>query len=223
MRKKYIMVEEEHINHRDRKLYRIRAIRNFGTVKKGDLGGYIEDQYNLGHEGDCWIYDKAKVWGNAEVRGNVSIYDRVELYDNAGVHDDAVIYDDVKIYGRAKIYDKVLVGGDARIYDSAIVMGYTDIRGAAMIYGMARIEGRTRIFGEDICTSPVFRMPVLPRDPITVTDKYVYIGCEQHTLVHWLKHYKTIGKNHYYTTEEIELYYKALCFISNLSEMGVEE
>ena len=44
-----------------RTLYRIKALKDFGNVKKGDLGGYVEREENLSHSGDCWIYDKAKV------------------------------------------------------------------------------------------------------------------------------------------------------------------
>ena len=42
-------------------LHRIRAVAEFGLVKIGDLGGWIEKEENLSHEG------KALVWGNAKV------------------------------------------------------------------------------------------------------------------------------------------------------------
>lgn len=36
-------------------LYRIRALRDFGDVKAGDLGGYIQSEHNLSHEDHFWI------------------------------------------------------------------------------------------------------------------------------------------------------------------------
>ena len=36
-------------------LHRIRALEDFGRVKAGDLGGYIQSEDNLSHEGDCWV------------------------------------------------------------------------------------------------------------------------------------------------------------------------
>ena len=48
-------------------LHRIRAVEEFGLVKVGDLGGWIEKEENLSHEGKAWVYGDAKVWGNAEV------------------------------------------------------------------------------------------------------------------------------------------------------------
>lgn len=47
----------------DRTLYRIKAIRDFGDVKTGELGGWIEKESNLSQEGNSWIYRNAKVWG----------------------------------------------------------------------------------------------------------------------------------------------------------------
>lgn len=47
------------------KLYQIKALKTFGDVNKGDLGGYVEDESNLSQENLCWIYDYAKVSGNA--------------------------------------------------------------------------------------------------------------------------------------------------------------
>lgn len=48
-------------------LHRIRAVAEFGLVKIGDLGGWIEKEENLSHEGKAWICGDAEVWGNAEV------------------------------------------------------------------------------------------------------------------------------------------------------------
>ena len=45
-------------------LYRIRALRDFGDVKAGDLGGFVENETNLSHRGDCWIANNALVCDN---------------------------------------------------------------------------------------------------------------------------------------------------------------
>ena len=50
-----------------RKLFRIKALISFGNVTAGDLGGYVEKEENLSHEGDAWVYGNAKVYGDAEV------------------------------------------------------------------------------------------------------------------------------------------------------------
>ena len=55
-------------------LHRIRAVAEFGLVKIGDLGGWIEKEENLSHEGKAWVWGNAKVWGNAEVWGNAKVW-----------------------------------------------------------------------------------------------------------------------------------------------------
>ena len=65
MEKKYKLTED-FIFYKDKKLYRIQALKDFKSVKAGDLGGYIEKESNLSHEGNCWAYDNAKVYHNPQ-------------------------------------------------------------------------------------------------------------------------------------------------------------
>ena len=48
-------------------LHRIKALCDFGDVKAGDLGGYIESESNLSHDGDAWVSGDARVYGNAKI------------------------------------------------------------------------------------------------------------------------------------------------------------
>ena len=48
-------------------LYQIQALKDFGDVKNGDLGGWIEAENNLSHEGNAWVFGNARVSGNAWV------------------------------------------------------------------------------------------------------------------------------------------------------------
>ena len=57
-----------------RKLYRIKALVSFGNVSDGELGGFVEKEENLSHDGDAWVCGNAKVYGNAEVYGNAKVY-----------------------------------------------------------------------------------------------------------------------------------------------------
>lgn len=55
-------------------LHRIRATVAFGIVEVGDLGGWIEKEENLSHEGKAWVCGDAEVWGNAEVCGDAKVF-----------------------------------------------------------------------------------------------------------------------------------------------------
>ena len=50
----------------------------------------------------------------------------------------------------------------------------------------------------------------LERGLIIAHASQVQIGCEKHSIDHWLVHYKEIGKNNEYTDKQIEMYGKAL-------------
>ncbi len=94
---KYEMLYEDKIEMGGHTLYRIRALKDFGNVKAGDIGGYIEKEGNLSQKGICWVYDDARVYDDAWVYGDAKVC------DNAKVYDDACVYDHAHICGNAKI------------------------------------------------------------------------------------------------------------------------
>ena len=61
-------------------LHRIKAVAEFGIVKVGDLGGWIEKEENLSHDGKAWVYGNAKVWGDAKVWGNAKVWGDAEVF-----------------------------------------------------------------------------------------------------------------------------------------------
>lgn len=68
-----------------RKLFQIRALKDFDDVKAGDLGGYIEKEENLSHDGNAWVSGNAQIYGNAQVCGNVRVCDNIWISDDAWV------------------------------------------------------------------------------------------------------------------------------------------
>ena len=58
--KKYRLTEET-TKVGNRTLYRIQALRDFGNVKEGDIGGYIESEKNLIQDGNAWVYGDADI------------------------------------------------------------------------------------------------------------------------------------------------------------------
>ena len=70
-------------------LHRIKALIDFGDVKAGELGGYVEKEENLSQYGNAWVYRHAKVFGNAYIYGNAWVYDDAHIYGNAEVYSNA--------------------------------------------------------------------------------------------------------------------------------------
>ena len=124
--KKYKLTEETKISEwSGRKVTRIEAIIDFGLVKAGTKGGFVEDERNLNVEkeaGNAWVYGDAEVSGNAWVSGNARVYG------------DAWVSGDARVYGNARVYGDAWVSGDARVYGDAWVSG------DARVYGKIKCE-----------------------------------------------------------------------------------
>lgn len=161
MEKKYqILTDSQHtITYKNRTLHRIQALRDFSDVKKGDIGGWIEKEFNLSQEGLCWIYNNAKVYDNAEVYNDAKILNRARVYGNAVISDLAYLCNDIKVYDNARIRgcaiiadvavikEKTFVGGKSIVQGESIVCGYATIQENSIIADTALVKGDTIIHG----------------------------------------------------------------------------
>ena len=87
--KKFELTTEFITNVLGKKLFRIKALVEFGNVKAGELGGYVEKEGNVSQSGNAWVYDNAKVSGNAEVSGNARVSGNAEVSGKAKVSGNA--------------------------------------------------------------------------------------------------------------------------------------
>ena len=85
-------------------LFQVVALRDFGSVLKGDKGGYIESEANLSHNGDCWVSGDAWVYGAALVSGAAWVFGDAQVYGDAWVSNDARVSGDARVYGNAWVY-----------------------------------------------------------------------------------------------------------------------
>ena len=69
MSKKYELTDET-VRINSIILHRIKALTDFGDVDAGDLGGWVESERNLSHDGNAWVYDNAR---NARVYGDALV------------------------------------------------------------------------------------------------------------------------------------------------------
>ena len=120
---KYEILKDEFIEFNGRKLYRIKALKDFHNVKKGTVGGYIESEQNLSQEGNAWVSSNARVYGDARVSGNARVYGDAWVSGDAQVYDDARVYGDARVSGDAQVYGDAWVSGDAWVYGDARLSG----------------------------------------------------------------------------------------------------
>lgn len=168
--KKYELVADEYIEveaeEGSKKLYRIRALKNFEGMRPGYLGGYIESESNLSHEGNCWVYGDARVTGDALVTGEAQVADKAQVGGEALVG------------GKARIDGKARIGGEAQVFGEAWVDGEARVDGRARIGDRARVAEDAQVSKRPIFISGLYYN-------ITITDTHIQVGCQCKTLEEW--------------------------------------
>ena len=102
--KKFELTSEFITNIFGTKLFRIKALIEFGNVKAGELGGFVEKEENLSQDGNAWVYDSARVYDNARVCGDARVYDNACVCGNACVFVFACVYVYARVFGYACVY-----------------------------------------------------------------------------------------------------------------------
>ena len=149
-RKKYELTGET-IKYKGYTLHRIKALKDIVinteiTIKKGNLGGWIEKEYNLSQDGNCWVSGKAKVFGDATVKGCAYVSDYVEVHGNAIIRDNSKVYGYADVYGHSWIGDKSEIFGNAAVHGEAFVNGYAKVYGYADVYGHSWIGDKSEVY-----------------------------------------------------------------------------
>lgn len=145
-------------------LHRIRALRDIRTVKDcgdgirsilaGDYGGFVESEANLGEIGSCWIYDDAKVYGNAVLK------DRAFVCDQAIVRGDAFLEDDCKVKNHAIVEGKAILNTDVEVlnesyvrdadmHNSTLIVDHAEVYGGSF-NGCVSVRGKAKVYDGDI-------------------------------------------------------------------------
>ena len=145
---------------------RIRAIRDFGDIAEGDIGGFVESEWNLSHEGDCWIYqdavacedscvsDNASLFGDAgvsgmaRIRGSAIVSENAMVSGEAVVEDEAWVWDYASVSGRARLCGEGEAGEAATICDDAVICGFCLVEGNACIEGNSYLDGVVTVTGD---------------------------------------------------------------------------
>lgn len=154
---KTIFLTDKFGERRTVKLYQIQALRSFGTVREGDIGGYVARgsrdergrEPNLDHRGNCWIGDNAMAYSHAVIKGDAILCGAATARGRAVITDSAVVQDQAIINGYSLIWHNAVIGGQS------------------LIGGVANILGRSRIF----CTAKPDQSHLHISDLVTVRDQ----------------------------------------------------
>ena len=152
--KKYELISDDTIWVDDLMLYRVKALRDFGSVAAGTIGGYIEKEANLAQEGNCWVADNAMVYENARVSNNAVVSGKAKVRGNAKVHgtaqvcDSALVEDCAAVFGNARVCECSWIEGDTWISEDAEIRGWARVGGNADIYGSTIVTDDAEVHGD---------------------------------------------------------------------------
>lgn len=124
--KKYELVLETIHKFYCRPMYRIRALKDFSDVKKGQYGGYVESEENLSQSGNCWIYDHSIVCKGARVIDNAIVKDSSTVTNYSEISDDAIIEKGSRIdeysvvCDQSRVIDSLVTESSKVIYKSVV-------------------------------------------------------------------------------------------------------
>lgn len=103
----------------------------FHGVHKGDIGGLIESEENLSHNGFCWVGRDARVSGGSKVTGAALVSGHAIIAGGSNITGSAKVSGNARVYN-SKISDSVMVFSDSTVQGSTI-------RGGVKIHGSAAI------------------------------------------------------------------------------------
>lgn len=177
MEKKYMLTDETKVID-GRTLHRVKALKDFGDIEAGSLGGFIEKEENLSQEREAWVNENACVFGYAQIYDNAQIFGNALVYGIARVCGNACIFDEARVYGSARIYDDVQVYNNAQIYEYARAYGNVEIYDNAQVYGDARAFDNVLIYGNArICDNArVYESTWICGDSVVSQNQYVFYG-----------------------------------------------
>lgn len=142
------------VTRSSRTVHRIRALQDFGDVKAGDLGGYVESEANLSHTGECWVHDGSIACCDAVVRDDAVLKEGAVMGQAAQLRDAAEVSGNVTMKGSAVVSghasvscggmlsgDHIGLSGHAIVTEDARVTGEVTVCGNAKVCGNSRVEG----------------------------------------------------------------------------------
>ena len=136
----------------------IRYVRDISIhgISIGDIGGYLESEDNLSHDGACVVVEEASVMGlaivkgNAHIKGNAMVSQQAIVGDYARISGYAVIYESARILGEAIVTDDARISGTASVSERAQIKGDAQVFGNALVAGVSIVDDRARVYGNAI-------------------------------------------------------------------------
>ena len=156
--KKYELTNETKVMPTGETVYRIKALRDFDTtykpVKAGDLGGWVQSEDNLSHDGGCWLFDDATGYQNSKRTGNAVGYNRSRQFGwsrqfgNSEQFGNSQQYGDSRQFGNSEQYGNSQQFADSRQFGNSRQFDNSQQCGNSQQYGSSKQYGNSCQFGD---------------------------------------------------------------------------
>lgn len=153
------------------KRHRGRKVRQIRRLSDGVIGGWIESEKNLSHEGRCWITAHAVVAENARVTGDARVS------GHAYVHGDAYVGHCAHVSGQSYVSGSVSLLQNSIVRDNAVVAGRVALMQDVTVSGHACIVGDILIrghFGHSIIVTD--RVAIETKATISASAGPIHLG-----------------------------------------------
>lgn len=168
--KKYEILKDRSLTVNGSEIYRIKALKDFGDVEAGEMGGFVASEENLSHEGTCWIYDDAMVYHNAKVKDNAVVRGYTHVYNESQVMHNAIVE------GRARVFGYGTVYGNARIKDNGSVFDHGVVHGFAIVQDNATVRDHGCVCNEGIIKDNAYVSGHIMVSQGTISNNAVLFG-----------------------------------------------
>ena len=155
----------------------------------------------MSQQGNCWIYDDAKVYENAKVLDDAVVADNSEVYgsaiicdaakikhnavvcDTATIFDNAIIHGYSQVSGNAKIFNNCVLVDKSKVQDGATLKGKCKLYNNTVVKDKAYLVGTVRTFGNTVIGGNAFlstektpgsAFPEVPDMPINLYDTKIF-------------------------------------------------
>mgnify|MGYP003627980356 CR=1 FL=1 len=128
-------------------VYRVVALKSFGNVTKGDIGGWVEDEDNLSQQGNCWIFDEAMAVNRSMVAGNAEMHDYSKMLDDSMIWDHSRMYDNAQMCNNSGMYDNSKMLNNSEMHDSSEMWDNSKMSGNSKMFNNSRMYGTAELLG----------------------------------------------------------------------------
>lgn len=181
--------------HKPSRFYQLVALKDIPRygVKEGDLGGFIQDKRVLSQSGDCWVGEKAMVYGYVEVKDDAYVGGTASLLNNFSSV-KLTVSEEASVTGHARlciyrdedkpapesgmhVSDQAKISGEATLGNVRNILGTATISGSADLKACESVSGDSEVSGDAVLNAGVSLIDTVVSGKSVINRRSILTGC----------------------------------------------